>query len=119
MAAPRPTLGHYQGGSLIHPMLITCILHIRPEGHQEPHNEVGSLSPAEHLVGFELAPKTFSFNPFATFALNFKAIPSASPKLLNLNQWHPLTDIMKTATKFIKTNFKGKSETAIVDKNKM
>ena len=26
-------------------------LHIRPEGHREPRNEVGSLSPAEHLVG--------------------------------------------------------------------
>ena len=31
---------------------------------------------------------TFSFNPFATLALNFKAIPSASLKLLNLNQEH-------------------------------
>ena len=28
LAAPRPTLGHYQGGSLTHPMLITCVLHI-------------------------------------------------------------------------------------------
>ena len=32
---------------------------------------------------------TFSFNPFATLLLNFKAIPSVSPKLLNLNQEHP------------------------------
>ena len=32
---------------------------------------------------------TFSFNPFATLVQNFKAIPSASPKLLNLNQDHP------------------------------
>ena len=32
----------------------------------------------------------FSFNPFATFVQNVKAIPSASPKLLNLNQEHPL-----------------------------
>ena len=36
-----------------------CVLHFRPEGHREPHNEVGSLSPAEHLVGFEL--ETFQF----------------------------------------------------------
>ena len=33
---------------------------------------------------------TFSFNPFATLVSNFKAIPSASPKLLNLNQDHLL-----------------------------
>ena len=76
MTAPRPTLGHYRGDSLTHPMLITCVLHIRPEGHrelmlitcvlrirpegqQEPRNEVGSLSPAERLVGFE--PGTFRF----------------------------------------------------------
>ena len=29
---------------------------------------------------------TFSFNPFPRLVLNFKALPSASPKLLNLNQ---------------------------------
>ena len=32
---------------------------------------------------------TFSFNHFATLMLNFKFIPSVSPKLLNLNQDHP------------------------------
>ena len=31
---------------------------------------------------------TFSFNPFATLVSNSKAIPSVSPKLLNLNQDH-------------------------------
>ena len=32
---------------------------------------------------------TFSFNPFATLVHNFKFVPSANPKLLNLNQDHP------------------------------
>ena len=59
LAAPQPTLGHYRGGSLTHPMLITCVLHIWPEGHREPRNKVGSLSPVERLVGFE--PGTFRF----------------------------------------------------------
>ena len=36
-----------------------CVLHFQPKGHQEPHSEVGSLSPAECLVGFELG--TFRF----------------------------------------------------------
>ena len=31
----------------------------------------------------------FRFNPFATPVWNFKFVPSASPKLLNLNQNHP------------------------------
>ena len=31
---------------------------------------------------------TFSFNPFETLVQNLKAIPSPSPKLLNLNQTH-------------------------------
>ena len=31
---------------------------------------------------------TFSFNPFATLVQNFKFLPRASPKLLNLNQDH-------------------------------
>ena len=30
----------------------------------------------------------FSFNPFVTLLQNFKATPSVSPKLLNLNQDH-------------------------------
>ena len=34
-----------------------CILHFQPEGYREPHNEVGTLSLAERLVGFE--PGTF------------------------------------------------------------
>ena len=36
-----------------------CVLHIQPEGHREPCNEVGSLSLAERLVWFE--PGTFRF----------------------------------------------------------
>ena len=32
---------------------------------------------------------TFIFNPFATLVQNFKFLPSASLKLLNLNQNHP------------------------------
>ena len=35
-------------------MLITEFLHVQPKGYQEPRND-GSLSPAKHLVGFELA----------------------------------------------------------------
>ena len=32
---------------------------------------------------------TFSFNPFVKIVKYFKFVPSASPKLLNLNQDHP------------------------------
>ena len=32
---------------------------------------------------------SFTFNPFATLVLNFKVIPSANPKLFQLNQDHP------------------------------
>ena len=32
----------------------TVLINVQPEGHQEPHNEVGSLGSAKHLVGFEL-----------------------------------------------------------------
>ena len=61
LAAPRPTLGHYRGDSLTHPMLITAFfLHFRPEGHREPRNEVGYLSLAERLVG-GLNRETFRF----------------------------------------------------------
>ena len=37
---------------------------------------------------------TFIFNPFSTLVLNFKAIPSANPKLLNLNQDQPSKNVV-------------------------
>ena len=56
-------------------MLITAFLQIRPEGHQEPRNEVQSWSPADRLVGFE--PKTFRFwlqrlKPLGHFPVNLE-----------------------------------------------
>ena len=39
--------------------MLTLPLHFRPEGYQEPRSGVGSLSPTQHLVGFE--PGTFRF----------------------------------------------------------
>ena len=59
LAVPRSTLGHSQGDSLTNPMLITSFVHVRPECHQEPRNEVGSLSLAKRLAWFEL--RTFRF----------------------------------------------------------
>ena len=63
LAAPWQTLGHYRGGSLTHPMSITTFLHIFNLEvtimREEPSNEVGSLSPIEHLMGFE--PWAFQF----------------------------------------------------------
>ena len=51
LAAPRPTLGHSQGDSLTNLMLIiTAFCLFRPEGHQEPPNEIESLSLAERLA---------------------------------------------------------------------
>ena len=47
LAEPQPTFSHYWGDSLTHPMLITCVLHIQPEGHRKSRNQVGSRSPAE------------------------------------------------------------------------
>ena len=59
LAAAQLNLEHYLGDSFTLPMLITALLHIRPEGHQERCNEVESLSPNEYLVGFESG--TFQF----------------------------------------------------------
>ena len=43
-------------------MLITCVLHIRLKGHQEPRSEVGSLKPAERLVGLNREPSNSDRN---------------------------------------------------------
>ena len=50
-----------------------------------------SFSPVT-FTNLGISPKnflTFSFNTFATLVLVFKAIPSANPKLWNLNQDNP------------------------------
>ena len=48
----REGLGHCRGNNHNRPMLITVSFSIF-EGHQEPRNEVGSLSPFKRLVSFE------------------------------------------------------------------
>ena len=54
LAAPRPTLRPLLRGQPHSPNVNHYFLHIRPEVHREPLSEVGSLSPVERLVGFEL-----------------------------------------------------------------
>ena len=49
----------HSGGDSLTNSLITVFVEFWAEGCQEPHNMVGSLSPAEHLAGFE--PGTFQF----------------------------------------------------------
>ena len=53
LAAPRPTLGHWQDDKLTHSMLITACFLIRPKGHREPRNRVGSGSPAKGISGIQ------------------------------------------------------------------
>ena len=59
LAAPQPILGYYHGDGLTDTMLMTVFYLVWPEGHLEPCDEVGSLSPAKRLAGVE--PGTFQF----------------------------------------------------------
>ena len=60
LAAPRSTLDHSQGDSLTSLMLTTAFFNeFWHEDHRVPRNEVGSLSPTKHQVGFE--PETSRF----------------------------------------------------------
>ena len=65
-------------------------------GGQEKRPPPTSFSPETSTnVRFATPPQkkknfmTFSINPFATLVQNFKFVPSAGSKLLNLNQDHP------------------------------
>ena len=76
LAVPRPTLDDFQGDSITNLMLITVLLHVRPECHREPRNEVGSLSPVKLLAGFELGTFRFSLqrlNPLGHSPLKYLA----------------------------------------------
>ena len=50
LAALRPTMVHWAGDSLIHPILIITLFQVRPKGHRKPRNEVGSESLAERII---------------------------------------------------------------------
>ena len=56
---PTANFGPLSRGQPHSPDVNHCVLHFRPEGHWEPRSEVGSVSLAERLVGFE--PGTFRF----------------------------------------------------------
>ena len=43
-------------------MFITVFLHLWPKGHGEPHNKVGSLSLAKHVVGLIQEPSDSDYN---------------------------------------------------------
>ena len=91
LAVPRPTMptmDNYQGGSLTHSthsMLITAFSNFWPKDHQGHRNKVGFISPANHLVGFELG--TFHFwlkclNPLGQYVyynILSKLDPSTKP----------------------------------------
>ena len=70
-------------------MLITVFVQFRPEGHREPSNEVGSLSPAERLVRFEPG----------IFQLQFLNPPGHSPQI-NLQVSSQRLSILKNTLSF-------------------
>ena len=59
LAAPQPTLGHYRGDILTHPMLITAFYIFDSKVTGSLVTKVGSLSLTERLVGFK--PGSFRF----------------------------------------------------------
>ena len=72
-------------------MMLICINPIQDGGGGRQKGPPTSFSPVTS-TNVELSPQnflTFSFNTFATVVQNLKLVPSASPKLLNLNQDHP------------------------------
>ena len=92
MAVARPTLGHSQGDSITNTMSITAYVHIQPEGHREPRNEVGSLSPVKRLAGFE--PGTFQFLVSSKRLEKFKLLAVSHPKQFSLSDQQQTTFVM-------------------------
>ena len=74
LAVLKPTLCHWQGGSLTQLMIITTLFQVRPKVHREPRNEVCSQSFTERVSGI----RTGNFS-----ILNVTCYPtvSLSPKV--------------------------------------
>lgn len=81
-------------------MRLYNFIQFRPAGHREPHNEVGSLTPAEYLVGFE--PGAFQFS----LQLEYQIFYFLSiTMILETIKWHQWFQVI--------------SEETIVNKNKL
>ena len=52
-------MSHYRWDSLTKPLIIIPFMTLWPKGHGGPRNEIVSLSPAEHQVGFGPGPFQF------------------------------------------------------------
>ena len=55
------------------------VLDFRPEGHREPRNKVGSLSPAERLLGFESGTFQFLLQRLNPLGHSHQQFPSDFP----------------------------------------
>ena len=64
----------------IHELLLTLL-----RGQKDPPTSFFPVTSTNVGISPPKFSDLYSFNPFATLVLNFKAIPNASPKLLNLN----------------------------------
>ena len=56
---PTTNVGAFLGSSFFHLMLIITFVKLRLESHQQPHNEIGFLTPAKGPAEFKLG--TFQF----------------------------------------------------------
>ena len=62
LAAPWPTLNHFQGANLTNPKLINAFYLIWPKGHKKPRSKAVCLGPTKHLVGLNWKPFNFNHN---------------------------------------------------------
>ena len=74
--------------NLIHILQLPSLTLFRIGGPKRPPTSFSSIISTNVGISSQNF-LTFSFNSFATLVQNFKAIPSGSPKLLNLNQGNP------------------------------
>ena len=68
--------------------IINSIQDVGVGGKKAPSTSFSPVTSTNVGVGSQNV-LNFSFNSFATLVQNFKFVPSASPKLLNLNQDYP------------------------------
>ena len=120
LAVPWQTFDHSPGDNLTNQMLITAFLQFWPEGLREPRNKAGSLSPTEHLIGFE--PETFRFwfhrlNPLGRFTqtkLCMQKSPSWFYRQDVLTSWRKLALTHKLSVQIRKASRQhGKADTTM------
>ena len=113
LATERPTLRHWRGDSLTHPMLIIMQFLVRREDHGEPCNKVGSKILVERTSVIQTG------NPSILIFMHYPSVPvSPNERIFGSMEEYLVVRCKRSCYLSFIENFSSKSYSSIITKAK-